>query len=151
MNPIHESGFASLILLFLGFSLDFAFGVLALLLGAFRKKKGALGVLWVAALICALLMLGAAFMTSSLHNRIDYWINSGAYGPPDKIAAEYGGMWHDSADFTSIAGVVGGSLMIALLAPAFRLARGSWAWDMDYAFPIGVLALSWLICFVSAL
>lgn len=150
MNPIHELGFASLMLLALAFSIDFGIGALAALLAVFRRKSAALGLLWPAGLICVVLMMSAALVTMAMHAKIDEAIGSGAFGPPQDIAAQYGKEWHDSADFTARLGSAGGTLMIALMASVLRAAQGSWKLGDGQGFLVVLLVVGWLMCFLNA-
>lgn len=138
-------------LLFLGFSLDIGLGGLALLLALFHRKEASLWVVRFSLLICSLLMGIAVIVTAALHGQVDNWIQTGAYGPPDQIAAHYGEMWHRSADLTAIVGLIGGSLAIALLTPLYRLVKGSWPWMGESRAALIWVGLTWLGCLVSAL
>src|SRR6478735_1851931 len=99
MNPIHESGFASLVVLFFATGPAALAALISLILVWKRPKQAivaANGTIILAALVCVL----AAVTTSRLHSRVDYWIDTGGYGPPADVRAKYGADWHASARFT---------------------------------------------------
>ena len=105
MNPIHESGFASLVVLFFATGPSALAALIALAL-AWKRPKGAVIAAKAGIILAALVCVLAAVTTSKLHSRVDYWIDTGGYGPPADVRAKYGADWHESARFTAWAGLV---------------------------------------------
>lgn len=100
MNPIHESGFASLFVLLFA-SCPGALATLIALVLSWKHPRKAVMAANVAIILSALVCLLAAITTMKLHSRVDYWIDTGGYGPPADVRAKYGAEWHDSARFTA--------------------------------------------------
>jgi hypothetical protein len=113
MNPIHESGFASLIVLFFATGPAALAALIALIL-AWKRPKAAIIAANVTIVLASLVCLLAAITTSKLHSRVDYWIDLGSYGPPADIHAKYGADWHASARLTAWAGLVFTALPFAI-------------------------------------
>lgn len=122
MNPIHESGFASLMVLFLA-SIPGGLSALIALILSWKRPKSAVVAANVAALLSSAVCALAALITIKLHARVDYWINSGGYGPVDQVRAQYGAEWHESARLTAWAGLVLTALPFAISALVHVLAR----------------------------
>jgi hypothetical protein len=138
MNPIHEAGFASLFVLFIATGPSALAALVALVLSRFRPKAAAIAAgisVVLAALVCVL----AAITTSKLHERIDYWINTGGYGPPADVMAQYGPEWHASARLTAMVGMLFTSVPFAVSALAYRITRRDEPWS-PAARGIGIFA-----------
>lgn len=121
MNPIHESGFASLVVLFFA-TLPAALGALVTLVLVWKRPKEAVTAANVTIILAALVCLFAAVTTAKLHSRVDYWIDTGGYGPPADVRAKYGADWHASARFTAWVGLVFTALPFTISAIAQVLA-----------------------------
>jgi hypothetical protein len=65
----------------------------------------------------------AAVTTAKLHSRVDYWIDSGGYGPPADIHAQYGPDWHASARLTAGVGLVFTALPYIFSALVYAIAK----------------------------
>jgi hypothetical protein len=104
MNPIHESGFASLVVLFFAACPGALAAFVALVLSWKHPRKATIAAN-AALILSALVCVFAAIITMRLHSRVDYWIDTGGYGPPADVRAKYGAEWHDSAHFTAWIGL----------------------------------------------
>lgn len=122
MNPIHESGFASLAVLFLA-SIPGGVAALIALILSWKRPKNAVVAANVAVLLSSAVCVFATLITIKLHERVDYWINTGGYGPVDEVRAKYGVEWHASAGLTAWAGLVFTALPFAISALVHVLAR----------------------------
>ncbi|MBK9259515.1 MAG: hypothetical protein IPM54_06715 [Polyangiaceae bacterium] len=150
MNPIHESGFASLVVLFFATAPSLLASVIALVLAKYRPKGAAIAAgiaVMLAGLVCAL----AAVTTSKLHARVDYWINTGGYGPPAEIMAKYGPDWHASARFTAMAGLLFTAFPFGLSALAYRIARGKAAWSPPALGIVVFASVAWFWCLIMSI
>lgn len=122
MNPIHESGFASLVVLFFAACPAGLAALIALILVWKRPRVAALAAN-VAMVIAALVCIFAAVTTLHLHSRVDYWIDTGSYGPPVEIRAKYGPEWHESARLTAWVGLVFSALPSGIAVIAYAVVR----------------------------
>lgn len=122
MNPIHESGFASLMVLFMA-SIPGGVAALIALILSWKRPKSAVAAANVAVLLSSAVCALAALITMKLHTRVDYWINTGGYGPVEQVRAQYGAEWHASARLTAWAGLVLTALPFAISAIVHVLAR----------------------------
>lgn len=147
MNPIHETGFASLIVLFFAMGPSALAALVAFIL-AWKRPKGAVAAANVAIVLASLMCLVAAAITVQLHSRVDYWINTGGYGPPAQIHAQYGAEWHASARLTAWVGLVFSALPFLLSAISYKIAMGR---DSTIKTPMGMLLLAGLAVFVCLL
>ncbi len=147
MNPIHESGFASLVVLFLATGPAALMAFVAFIL-AWKRPKGAVGVANVAIVLASLLCLLAAVITVKLHSLVDYWIDTGGYGPAAKIRAEHGAEWHASARITAWAGLVFSALPLILSAISYMVAKRK---QPEIKTPMGLLLFAAVAVFVCLL
>ncbi|MFT3768399.1 MAG: hypothetical protein QM820_23370 [Minicystis sp.] len=145
MNPIHEAGFASLIVLAMGAAPAAFASVLAIVLSRWKPKAG-LVFAGIGAVLSALVLLVAAVTTVKLHERIDYWIDTGGYGPSADVRRTYGPEWHSSARITATVGVFFTALPLLLSGLGYKRARAKNGWGVG-AIVIGSIAgLSLLWC-----
>jgi len=150
MNPIHESGFASLVVLFFATGPSALAALIALAL-AWKRPKGAAvaakaGII-LAALVCAL----AALTTAKLHSRVDYWIDTGGYGPPADVRAQYGADWHASARLTAWAGLVLTAVPFLVSGLAHWVAQRKDAEIKAPVFMIGLASVAVFYCLLMAI
>ena len=143
MNPIHESGFASLVVLFFA-ACPGALAALVALILLWKHPKKAASAANVAIGLSALVCLLAAVTTIKLHSRVDYWIDTGGYGPPADIRAQYGAEWHDSARLTAWAGLIFVALPVVVSVLVHQVAHRK---EKDIEQPIVVFALGGLALF----
>lgn len=149
MNPIHESGFASLVVLALGTTPAALAALIALVAARCRPRVGAAFAV-VAGALSALVLAVAALMTRRLHAVIDFWIGTGGYGPPADVTRTYGPEWHDSARFTAIVGIVLTVVPIALAGLAYRLSRRDKVWGPAALTVTALLGLALAACGLMA-
>ena len=147
MNPIHESGFASLVVLFFATGPSALAALVAFIL-AWKRPKTAVAVANVAIVLASLLCLLAAVTTVKLHSRVDYWIDTGGYGPPAQIRAQYGAEWHESARFTAWVGLIFSVLPFISSALAYGVAKRK---DSTIKTPMGMLLLAGVALFICLL
>ena len=121
MNPIHESGFASLMVLFMA-SIPGGVAALVALILSWKRPKNAVVAANLAVLLSSAVCALAALITIKLHTLVDYWIDTGGYGPVDQVRAQYGAEWHASARLTAWAGLVLTALPFAISALVHVLA-----------------------------
>lgn len=88
-----------------------------------KRPKGAVVAANVAVLLSSAVCGLAALITLKLHERVDYWIDTGGYGPPAQVRAQYGAEWHASARLTAWTGLVLTALPFVLSAIVHVLAR----------------------------
>jgi hypothetical protein len=143
MNPIHESGFASLVVLFFATGPSALVALLAFIL-AWKRPKRAMAAANVSIVLASLLCLLAGVITAKLHSRVDYWIDTGGYGPPAKIRAEYGAEWHASARLTAWVGLVFSALPFILSAIGSMVAKRK---DPELRTPMGILLFAGVAVF----
>ncbi len=144
MNPIHESGFARLVVLFFAAGPSALTAFVAFIL-AWKRPKSAVTAANVAIVLASLLCIFAAFTTVQLHSRVDYWIDTGGYGPPAQIRAQYGAEWHASARLTAWVGLVFSALPFIFSALGYGVAMRK---DSEIKTPMGMLTLAGLAVFV---
>lgn len=150
MNPIHESGFASLFVLCFG-TFPAALSACIALLLVWKYPKGAATAANVALVLGALVCLFAAVTTVKLHSRVDYWIDTGGYGPPADIRAKYGADWHASARITAWVGLLFTVVPFLLSAIAYTLARRKNAEIEWPAVPLVLVGLGVFSCLVMGI
>jgi hypothetical protein len=148
MNPIHEAGFASLVLLLFGSAFPALPSVLAAALGK-RHPRVAAACAALAVVLASLLCVAAALTTRRFHEIIDHWVNAGAYGPPADVTRTYAPGWHDSARWPAIAGVLLSALPLALSAFGYRRARAGRPWGLAALVIAVVAGLSLGFCLVT--
>jgi len=149
MNPIHESGFASLVVLFFA-ACPSGLAALIAIICSWKHPKLAISAANVALVIAALVCILAAVTTLKLHSRVDYWIDTGGYGPAAEIRAKYGEDWHASARLTAWAGLVFCALPSGISVIVHALVRRK---VQDIKKPIGplvALGVAAFFCFIMA-
>lgn len=144
MNPIHEAGFASLVVLFMATGPSALAALVAFIL-AWKRPKGAVVAANAAIVLASLVCVLAAVTTAKLHSRVDYWIDTGGYGPPAQIRAQYGAEWHESARFSAWVGLIFSALPFIFSVLAYRVAKGK---DSAIKTPMGMLLFAGLAVFV---
>jgi hypothetical protein len=51
----------------------------------------------ITAIVATLVLVVAAVTTAKLHAQVDFWIDSGGYGPAADVRLTHGPDWHQSA------------------------------------------------------
>lgn len=121
-----------------------ALSALISLILLWKRPKGAVIAANVTIILAALVCALAAVTTSKLHSRVDYWIDTGGYGPPADVRAKYGADWHASARITAWVGLVFTALPFTISVIAQILARRK---DPEIKMPWVVLVLGGLAVF----
>lgn len=88
-----------------------------------KRPKSAVVAANLAVLLSSAICGLAALITLKLHERVDYWIDTGGYGPPAQVRAQYGADWHASARLTAWTGLVLTVLPFVLSALVHVFAR----------------------------
>lgn len=150
MNPIHESGFASIILLFFG-TAPAALCALVALVIVWKRPKGAAAAATMSILFGALVCLAAALITVRLHSRVDYSIDTGGYGPPASVRAEYGADWHASARITAWVGLLFPALPLLVSGIVVQMARKKEP-EIPMSYGVfGFAAFALFVCFLASI
>lgn len=150
MNPIHEAGLASLFLLALASTPGALASLLALVLARAKPRAARLAA-GSGAVLSALVLLVAATITIRLHQRIDFWIDTGGYGPPAEVRRTHAPEWHDSARITAIVGVLFTALPLLFAWGGHKRARGRAGWGRGAILTGVFVGLSLLFCLVMCL
>ncbi|MDC3962568.1 hypothetical protein KEG38_52610 [Polyangium jinanense] len=150
MNPIHEAGFASLVVLVFATAPAFVAALVAALVARFRPKASAVAAA-IAAIVATLVLVLAAVTTAKLHARIDFWIDTGGYGPPADVRRTYGPDWHASARLTAWIGIVVTALPLSLAALGYRISRRGERWSKAALVVSILVGLAEVACLVMAL
>lgn len=150
MNPIHEIGFASLILLFF-LTVPGALSALIALAFSWKRPRWAFHAANVTFVLNALVCVLAALITLKLHARVDEAIDSGGYGPIADIRQRYGADWHASARLTAFVGLAMSALPVGLAFLVHELVRRK---NPETERPVGpmlILGIAAFICLLMAL
>jgi hypothetical protein len=150
MNPIHEAGFASVMVLFLLTS-PAALSALVALVLSWKRPRGALVAADATFVLGALLCLLAAVTTMKLHTRVDQAIDSGGYGPADAIRRQYGADWHESARLTAWVGLVFSAIPCGIARLVHALVRKKMPDIEKSNGPLVMFGVAALICLVMAI